>query len=173
MPALLKQNRTIRIGGQRGLCLALRGGESLPARLADAALADRGLFHLCTHGPEIVGGRDHREQDHQHASQGQQTLNGGEPARSRRAPAAAPQQVCGQRQQQPGEVEKQFHQLILETGDLKQSTALRPTETTQNIDVSFSERSNFSQCDLGAPAYWMQDRAVGSFPMESPLCEIK
>ena len=157
MPALLIQNRRIRSGRQCRLSLRLRGGESLPARLAKTTLADGRLFHLCAHGPQVVCSGDDREQSHEHATQGQQALDCCEPAPSRHTSAAAPQQKCRQCQQQPSEIEKQFHQSIHEVSKVYfvQLPASRPTQTIQNVkerlDVSFSERIIFRQRDLGVP----------------------
>ena len=64
--------------------------------LMQGALAERGFFHLGAHYAEIVRGGNHGEEDHQHASEGEQALQGTELARGN---AAAPQPIGGNRKQ--------------------------------------------------------------------------
>lgn len=105
----------------------------------DSTLADRGFFHLRAHGDQVVRGRNHREQDHENAAKGQQTLQGGELPLSAPAPGAPPQPVGGQGQQQPCEIEQKFHKPQGES-----------TTNTSPQAVSFSETPNRSQRDLRA-----------------------
>ncbi len=77
-------------------------------RLTDAFLG-RGFFHLRAHGTQVIGRRDHREEDDEHAPQCEETLE-------RRSATAVwcrsgvmPQPKGGHRQKQPGEVEEEFH----------------------------------------------------------------
>ncbi len=75
--------------------------------LPHGPLARCRLFHLGPHRVQIVGRRDHREQQNQCASQSQQTLQRTRP--TLRAHAPAPQPVSRQRQQNPHEIEQQLH----------------------------------------------------------------
>lgn len=54
-------------GGQI-LPAALLGRCLFPRSLADAALAGRALFHLGTHGVQVVGSRDYREKQNKCAA---------------------------------------------------------------------------------------------------------
>jgi hypothetical protein len=82
-------------------------GATAIASMAKAAL---GLFHLRPHGVQIVGGRDHGEQQNQcaaqNASEGQGTTCG------RRSTPSSPQQDAGHQQRKPAEIKKKLHTKI-------------------------------------------------------------
>src|SRR5579872_385581 len=78
------------------------------ASLMQGALAERGFFHLGAHYAEIVRGGNHGEENHQHASEGEEALQGTELARSDPPP---PQPIGGNREQQPSQIEQQFHEI--------------------------------------------------------------
>ncbi len=84
----------------------------LIARLPDAVSAVRRFFHFGAHGPKVVGGRNHREEDDQQASQGQQTVQGTELADR---VVATPEPPGWKRQQQPGQIEQKLHQSLKNT----------------------------------------------------------
>ena len=68
-----------------------------------ASFASGRLFHLGAHGAEIIGGGNHREENDQHASQGQ------EPVGRQQSPGGgaglAPEPIGRQCQQQPRQIE--------------------------------------------------------------------
>jgi len=90
-------------------------GRPFPTRLADTALARRGLFHFGPHCVQIVGGRDHREQQNEctakridrHQRARRRTYYSTIPV-CRRAPSP-PQQIGRQQQRQPTKIEKKLH----------------------------------------------------------------
>jgi hypothetical protein len=92
--------------------------------LAHGALTDGRVFHLGPHRVQIVRGRDHRKQQNQHTSQGQQTLHRTHPARQSCSRAPPPQPVSRQRQQHPRQIEQQFH-----TSQSKRAQTPHPTRT--------------------------------------------
>jgi len=79
------------------------------ACLPDTAFAGRRFLDLRPHHVEVVGGRDHGEENDQNASQSQQALQRRE-CSTPAGPFGAPEQVSGQRQEQPSEIEQQFHE---------------------------------------------------------------
>jgi len=91
---------------------------SLPHR----ALAGGRLFHLGPHRVQIVRSRDHRKQQNQHASQGQQTLQRSYPSRQPRSRVPPPQPVSRQSQQYPREIEQQFHTTLSKVAATKLDT---------------------------------------------------
>lgn len=128
-----------RENARRGQCMmALRRGSLLAARLPDAALADRRFLDRRAQGMEIVCGRYNREQHNQRASQSQQALPRRKVSSRVRRLALSPQPIGGQGQQQPREVQQQFHISVVRGG--------RPRVYSRN--ASFSETPNPSQCDL-------------------------
>jgi hypothetical protein len=135
LPRLIPRMGRGRRSYQRGRSLKAR----IPKRsfvgsgLPQVALARRRLFHLGSHGTEIVRRRDDREENDEQASQGQQALQRTEFAR---ANSAAPQPEGWKRQQQPRQIQKQFH-------EPHGRVAMSGSAT-----VSFSEIENRSQCAL-------------------------
>jgi len=99
--------------------------------LAHGALADGGVFHLGPHRMQIVRSRDHRKQQNQHASQGQQTLQRTHRSRQPHSRVAPPQPVSRQRQQHPREIEQQFHAV--------QSKAANGTDFAQPFPIILHE----------------------------------
>lgn len=96
--------------------MALRRGSLLATRLPDAALADRRFLDRRAQGMEIVCGRYNREQHNQRASQSQQALPRRKVSSRVRRLALPPQPIGGQGQQQPREVEQQFHNSVVGDG---------------------------------------------------------
>ena len=118
LPALAgesERGRGCDSGGQI-LPAAVPGGCLFPRCLADAALAGRGLFHIGTHGVQVVGSRDYRKQQNHCAAKSAEeherarrvtfcwTIRTG---RRRRPPP--PQQVGGHQQRKPTEIKKKLH----------------------------------------------------------------
>lgn len=108
-PIFLDREAGIQIYSQVRLALPFRRRRSVAAGLADIVLVARRFLHLGAHGTEIVGRGNHREQDNQRTSQRQQALGRGEPAAVSHASRVAPQPIGRQRQQEPCEIEQQFH----------------------------------------------------------------
>src|ERR1022692_1120249 len=81
----------------------------LASRLPHRALADGGVFHLGPHRVHIVRSRNHRKQQHQHASQGQKYLPRTELSSLPHSRVPPPQPVSRQRHQHPHEIKQQFH----------------------------------------------------------------
>lgn len=96
--AVIRDSGEIGSGGRERLTTPFGGGWFFAALLADAAFAGGRFLHLGAHGAEIVGGRDYREENDEHASEGQQALKGSEAAARRQGPGMAPQAIGRQRQ---------------------------------------------------------------------------
>ena len=80
------------------------------AGLPDSALAGRRFLDLSPHRVEVIGGGDYGEEDDQHASQRQQALQRRQRSTGAGTSGMAPEPVRGQRQEQPSEIEQQFHE---------------------------------------------------------------
>lgn len=92
-------------GSESGMCVPVVSRRPLVSRLTQTMLADGGLFEFRAHGAEVVGRRNHRKEDDQHASEREQEVQGGKFARMS-VVAAAPEPVGRQSQQQPCEIQK-------------------------------------------------------------------
>jgi hypothetical protein len=57
---------------------------------------------------EVVGGGYHREENHEHASERQQTLQGGSAARTDTS-AIPPEPIGRESQKKPRKIQQQFH----------------------------------------------------------------
>jgi hypothetical protein len=105
-PHLLEGDRQTRGTRQmrlRSLSQRMSGAAAI-AGMAEAALR---LFHLRSHGVQIIGSRDHREQQNQRASK---NTNEAERTASRgRSSPLPPQQNAGHQQRKPAEIKKKLH----------------------------------------------------------------
>jgi hypothetical protein len=67
-----------------------------------------GLFHLRAHGVQVVGGGDHREQQHENTTQGaEEDKRSGR--RAVRPCPSPPQPIRGQQKAEPTKIEKKLH----------------------------------------------------------------
>jgi len=71
VPSAIVHHEKTGTGGRQRLAVPFGGAGFFTALLADAALAGGRFLHLSAHGAEIVSRRDYREENDEHASQGQ------------------------------------------------------------------------------------------------------
>ena len=95
MPVLVAFDQRAYSCGQRRRVLPFAGKSPIVAGLTEVALAAGRFFDLVAHGAEVVRGGNHGEQDDEHASQSQETLQRAEFATDRHISGAAPQPEGG------------------------------------------------------------------------------
>jgi hypothetical protein len=95
VPALVALDQRAYSCGQRRRVLPFEGESPIVAGLTEVALAARRFFDLVAHGAKVVRGGNHGEQDDEHASQSQETLQRAEVATDRHISGAVPQPECG------------------------------------------------------------------------------
>jgi len=111
---LLERGRQRNGTGQNGL---RRMSPRMKCASAMAGMAESAvrLFHLGSHGVQIVGGRDHGKQQHENAAE---SAHEDERARRRtscrtirtgRSSPSPPQHIGGQQQREPTEIKKKLH----------------------------------------------------------------
>jgi hypothetical protein len=101
------KNRNRRSHSRRSVPSALARARFVAYRLANSAFAR--LLHLRPHGVQIIGGGNYRKKQNQRASQREQVLERALTIHVRSAAGLAPQTVSGYNQQQPDQIEEQFH----------------------------------------------------------------
>jgi len=83
-----------------------RRGTGVSSQLADSRAR---VLHHRLFGVQVVGDRDNREKYHQRAAESHESTESPFGSRSRALPARPPETAASRRQQQPTEVENQFH----------------------------------------------------------------
>ena len=103
----------------QGSCSRAECGGTLPVPdrsfivpcLTQGASAGGRFFRLAAHGGEVIRRRNHGKEYDQHTSQSQQALECAELASESHSSGAAPQPSGRERQQQPCEIQQQFHEI--------------------------------------------------------------
>jgi hypothetical protein len=84
----------------------MREGSPVIRGHPDDPLAALGLFQFRAHGAQIVGSRNYRKEHHKDATESEHALQG---TKLMGIPRTTPQPPGGYGQQQPREIEQQFH----------------------------------------------------------------